>query len=224
MLRVVCAFSILIVVGCRGPKEPAYVVESEVIRLDDAKVVQELVADRRGALEKYVGKIIEIEIDGIDVNEARDSKFRCELRPANSTATLLYAASFDLNDDLNSSLNGRKSGDFPAVIRGSVRAIDVLDERSKLFIFRIDQAWIRPTPRPHRSVMTILKENSIEVFCLFPAIFLGVTVFRISWHQDWGWFWGLLLTAIIVGLTFFCWPWGMLGAGALVGKLYKSYG
>jgi hypothetical protein len=33
-----------------------------------------------------------------------------------------------------------------------------------------------------------------------------------------------VLTGLIVGLTFVWWPWGMPGAGAIVGTLYKHYG
>lgn len=72
--------------------------------------------------------------------------------------------------------------------------------------------------------MSIIKGNPIQFFSLLATIFLGVTVFRIAWRQDWGWFRGLVLTAIIVGLTFLYWPWGLLGAGAFVGKLYQHYG
>lgn len=72
--------------------------------------------------------------------------------------------------------------------------------------------------------MSYVTENPMAVFQFLIALFLGVTAFRIAWREDWGWIWGLLLTAIIVGLTFLCFPWGMLGAGAIVGKLYKSYG
>jgi hypothetical protein len=61
-------------------------------------------------------------------------------------------------------------------------------------------------------------------FWLIVLVFLGVTTFRMAWRQDWGRIWGTVLTAIIVGLTFFCWPWGMSGAAAIVGTLYRSYG
>jgi len=178
--------------------------------------------NRKATRDRYVGKVIEIEIDGIDVNNAKDSKVECDLRTTSSSNALFYEAIFDLNDELNASLRGRKSGTFPAVIRGIVRAIDVIDERSKLFVIKLDPAWIPPTPR--RSAMSIVRDNPIAIFSLFASIFLGITTFRIAWRQDWGWVWGLLLTGLIVGLTFLCWPWGMLGAGAIVGKLYKSYG
>jgi hypothetical protein len=222
MRCLIFALSIAAVVGCRAPKEPVQVVEADVIRPDEAQLVREMSADRKGTRDRYVGKVIEIEIDGIDVNAAKGSKVDCDPRMTGSSPALSYEAVFDLNDELNASLKGRQSGTFSAVIRGVVRAIDGIDNRSNIFVVKLDPAWIPPQPR--RSVLSIVRDNSIAVFCLFGSIFLGVTTFRIAWRQDWGWFWGIVLTAIIVGISFLFWPWGLLGAGAIVGKLYKSYG
>jgi hypothetical protein len=72
--------------------------------------------------------------------------------------------------------------------------------------------------------MSYLVENPLLVANLAIAVFLGVTAFRVAWREDWGWGWGLVVAAIPVTLTFFCWPWGTLGAAAFVGKLYMAYG
>ena len=222
MRWLIFALAIAAAVGCHAPKEPVPVVEADVLRPDEAQLVRDMSADRKATRDRYVGKVIEIEIDGIDVNDAKGSKVDCDLRTTGSSPALSYEAVFDLNDELNAELKGRKSGTFPAVVRGVVRAIDAIDNRSNIFVVKLDPAWIPPAPR--RSVLSIVRDNSISVFCLFGSIFLGVTTFRIAWRQDWGWFWGLLLTVVIVGISFLFWPWGLLGAGAIVGKLYQSYG
>jgi len=222
MPRFVIAVLLIAVVGCRGPKEPVHVVESEVIQLDDAKFVQEFTANRKGAIDRYVNKIVEIEIDRIEAGKTKDSKLKCEVRPTHSSRVFFYEATFDLKDKLNAALEDKDSGVFPLVVRGQIRAIEQADPRSNLFEVKLDPAWIRPSPP--RGVLSIIKDNPIQVFSLLGSIFLGVTVFRIAWRQDWGWFWGLVLTGIIVGLTFLFWPWGLLGAGAIVGKLYQHYG
>ena len=72
--------------------------------------------------------------------------------------------------------------------------------------------------------MSTINEFARSYFWLVIPVFLGVTTFRIAWRQDWGWVWALVLTGLIVGLNFVCWPWGMLGAGAIVGVLYKHFG
>jgi hypothetical protein len=72
--------------------------------------------------------------------------------------------------------------------------------------------------------MSYVTEHPLAVFNLVIAIFLGVTSFRIAWREDWGWIWGILVAAIPVTLTFFCFPLGTLGAAAFVGKLYMAYG
>src|SRR5262245_7155909 len=220
--RFMAAISLIAAVALRGAKEPVHVVESEVIRLDDAKLVQEFSANRKGALDRYVNKIVEIEIDGIEASKTKDSKLKCDLRPTHSSRVLFYEGTFDLKDKLNAALVDNDSKEFPLVVRGQIRAIEQVDPRSNLFEVKLDPAWIRSSPP--RGVLSVIKDNPIQVFSLLGSIFLGVTVFRIAWRQDWGWFWGLVLTGIIVGLTCLLWLWGLLGAGAIVGKLYQHYG
>lgn len=72
--------------------------------------------------------------------------------------------------------------------------------------------------------MSAINEFVLDYYWVVVPIFLGVTTFRIAWRNDWGWIRGLLLTGIIVGIALFCWPFGMLGAAVIVGKLYQSYG
>ncbi|HVK07571.1 MAG TPA: hypothetical protein VM597_02225 [Gemmataceae bacterium] len=72
--------------------------------------------------------------------------------------------------------------------------------------------------------MSYITDDPLRAMTAVIAVFLAVTVFRIAWREDWGWWWGLVLAAIIGGLAFVWWPWGLLGAGAIVGKLYQSYG
>jgi hypothetical protein len=226
MVRLLCAISILAVVGCHAPKEPVQVRAAEIISPDDANLVHEMSGDRKATRDRYVGKVIEIEIRGVDVTKATGSKVECDLRTRSSSNAVSYEAIFDLNDKLNEELKdelkGHKSADFSNVVRGVVRAIDVIDERSNLFVVKLDPAWLPPPPP--RSFMTIVKDNLLTVLSYCIQIFLGVICLRIAWSQDWGWFWGIVLAAIIVGLTFLFWPWGMLGAAAIVGKLYQSYG
>src|SRR5207302_914573 len=114
-------------------KEPVHVVESEVIRLDDATFVQEFGANRKGALDRYVNKVIEIEIDGIESGRAKDSKLRCDLRPTRPSEVLFYDATFDLKDKLNAALRDKDSQEFPLVVRGQIRAIERLDPQGNLF-------------------------------------------------------------------------------------------
>ncbi len=40
--------------------------------------------------------------------------------------------------------------------------------------------------------MSHTSEIALSVFWLVVPVFLGVTVFRIAWREDWGWFWGLM--------------------------------
>lgn len=222
MQRFITVLLLIAIVGCRAPKEPINVVESEVIQLDDDKFVQEFSANRKAALDRYANKIIEIEIKGIEASKIKDSKMNCDLRLTHSSKVISYEATFDLKDKLNAAIADKDAEEFPLVVRGKIRAIEQADPRTNLFDVKLDPAWVRPSPP--RGVLSIVKDNPIQVFSLLGSVFLGVTVFRIAWRQDWGWFWGLVLTGIIVGLSFLFWPWGLLGAGAIVGKLYQHYG
>ena len=72
--------------------------------------------------------------------------------------------------------------------------------------------------------MSYLAENSVLIACLAIAIFLGVTTFKCAWREGWHWAFGLMFAAIRATMTFFCFPFGALGAAAIGGKVYKSYG
>src|SRR5262249_3491259 len=149
----IAALSLIAAVGCRAAKEPVPLVASELISLDDAKLVKEFGANRKGALDHYVNKIIEIEIDGIEASKTKDSKLKCDLRPTQSSKVLFYEATFDLKDKLNAALEDKDSHEFPLVVRGQIRAIEQIDPGSNLFEVRLDPAWIRPIPP--RGVLSI---------------------------------------------------------------------
>src|SRR5947209_4588966 len=167
MRRLIFAIGVVAVVGCRPPKEPVPVEAADVLRPDAAQLAQEMSADRKATRARYVGRVIEIEVKGIDVNNTKGAKLDCELRTAGSSNALSYEAVFDLNHKLNAELNADKSEAFPAAVRGVVKAIDAVDERSNWFVVKLDPAWIAPAPP--RSVMEIVRENSVAVFCLLAS-------------------------------------------------------
>ena len=72
--------------------------------------------------------------------------------------------------------------------------------------------------------MSFLAENSLFIACVAIAIFLGVTTFKCAWREGWHWAFGLMFAAIPATMTFFCFPYGALCAGVIVGKIYMSYG
>ena len=119
----------------------------EAVRLDLAVVAQELKDNRPAALEKYVGKTVEVEFEYITVASEGVTRVIVRLsptaKPADS-ASVVPEATFQFDDRRNEPLRGAKTGPFHGVARGVLVSVREEDKRDVNTLV-ISAAWIERT-------------------------------------------------------------------------------
>jgi hypothetical protein len=142
-LRLLPAVVVFVLVGCRDAPTPIVVNEAEVIPLDAASLSKEFRQDRKAARERYVGKVIELAVERLEVRDAEDAEVEADLIPAGEPATLTVEAVFYLSDGRNASLRGVRSGPFRSLVRGKVRDADLADAATGRCVVKLDPAWVQ---------------------------------------------------------------------------------
>ena len=117
----------------------------EALRIDLTVVAQELKDDRPAALEKYVGKTVEVDVESITV--ASEGVTRVILRlsatvkPASNSA-VVPEGTFQFDDRRNEPLRGAKTGPFHAVVRGVLVSIRAENQQGDVNTLVMSPAWI----------------------------------------------------------------------------------
>lgn len=142
MPRFLSPLVLIVLAGCRDAPTPIAVTEAEVVRLDPVALVRDLRADKTAARDRYVGKVLELAIERLDVRDAEDAEVEADLVPAGDAAGLAVEAIFYLNDGRNATLRGAKSGPLRATVRGKVRDADLVDAATGRCVLKLDPAWV----------------------------------------------------------------------------------
>src|SRR5207247_1023333 len=93
----------------------------EVLRLDLGEVAQELKDNRPAALNRYVGKTLEMDVERITIAAEGVTRIILRFFPATEpgdSMSVVYEGTFRLDDPRNNPLKGAKTGPFRAVVRG----------------------------------------------------------------------------------------------------------
>jgi len=133
---------VVVLAGCRDAPTPMAVTEAEVVRLDPAALARDLRADKTAARDRYVGKVLELAVERLEVRDAEDAEVEADLVPAGDAAGLTVEAIFYLNDGRNATLRGAKSGPLRATVRGKVRDVDLVDPATGRCVLKLDPTWV----------------------------------------------------------------------------------
>src|SRR5262245_37374687 len=117
----------------------------EVVRLDLSVVAQELKDNRPAALEKYVGKTVEVEFEYITVASEGVTRVILRLSPTAKpadNASVVPEATFQFDDRRNEPLRGAKTGPFHGVVRGVLVSVREENQRGDVNSLVMSPAWI----------------------------------------------------------------------------------
>jgi hypothetical protein len=119
--------------------------KEEALRIDLTLVAQELKDNRATALEKYVGKTVEVEVEHITVASEGVTRVIVRLSPTAKPAdsgSAIPEATFQFDDRRNEPLRGAKTGPFRAVVRGVLVSVRAENQQEDVNTLVMSPAWV----------------------------------------------------------------------------------
>jgi hypothetical protein len=119
--------------------------KEEALQIDLTVVAQEFKDNRSVALEKYVGKTLEVEVEHITVASEGVTRVILRLSPTAKPADSLSVVpecTFQFDDRRNEPFRGAKTGPFHAVVRGVLVSVRAENQQGDVNTLVMSPAWI----------------------------------------------------------------------------------